>query len=96
MEKLNRAQKCSILGPQNLGSRGAPPGSAPDLLKYAHLSVRDLVPCARGKIQFCTQTLSYRHPRRIKKALQLNIRGIFLNYEQKAFSFDVIKKINLD
>ena len=31
MEKLNRAQKCSILGPQNLGS-GAPappPGSAP-------------------------------------------------------------------
>ena len=35
MEKLNRAQKCSILGPQNLGSRGPPgprgqPGSAPD------------------------------------------------------------------
>ena len=35
MEKLNRAQKCSILGPQNLGSggglgpRGTPPGSAP-------------------------------------------------------------------
>ena len=34
MEKLNRAQKCSILGPQNLGSRGGPgprgpPGSAP-------------------------------------------------------------------
>ena len=34
MEKLNRAQKCSILGPQNLGSGGArapgaPPGSAP-------------------------------------------------------------------
>ena len=25
MEKLNRAQKCSILGPQNLGS-GGPPG----------------------------------------------------------------------
>ena len=24
MEKLNRAQKWSILGPQNLGSRGAP------------------------------------------------------------------------
>ena len=23
MEKLNKAQKCSILGPQNLGSRGA-------------------------------------------------------------------------
>ena len=36
MEKLNRAQKCSILGPQNLGSGGArapgaPPGSAPEL-----------------------------------------------------------------
>ena len=35
MKKLNRAQKCSILGPQNLGSRGGPgpqgpPGSAPD------------------------------------------------------------------
>ena len=35
MEKLNRAQKCSILGPQNLGSGGArapgaPPGSAPE------------------------------------------------------------------
>ena len=33
MEKLNRAQKCPILGPQNLGSRGArvpPPGSAPE------------------------------------------------------------------
>ena len=34
MEKLNRTQKCSILGPQNLGSGGAgppgpPPGSAP-------------------------------------------------------------------
>ena len=35
VEKLNRAQKCSILGPQNLGSgggpgpRGPPPGSAP-------------------------------------------------------------------
>ena len=33
MEKLNRAQRCSILGPQNLGSRGArppgPPASAP-------------------------------------------------------------------
>ena len=36
MEKLNRAQKCSILGPQNLGSGGgpgprAPPGSAPGI-----------------------------------------------------------------
>ena len=35
VEKLNRAQKCSILGPQNLGSGGGPgppgppPGSTP-------------------------------------------------------------------
>ena len=29
MEKLNRAQKCSILGPKNLGSRAPPSGSAP-------------------------------------------------------------------
>ena len=27
MEKLNRAQKCSNLGPQNLRSRRGPPGS---------------------------------------------------------------------
>ena len=36
MEKLNRAQKCSNLGPQNLGSEGpglpGPSGSAPDSL----------------------------------------------------------------
>ena len=39
IEKLNRAQKCSILEPQNLGSRGGwapapppPPGSAPELV----------------------------------------------------------------
>ena len=37
MEKLNRAQKCSILGPQNLRSRGGPgprgpPGSAPEII----------------------------------------------------------------
>ena len=31
MEKLNRAAKCSILGPQNLGSGGGPgpPGPPP-------------------------------------------------------------------
>ena len=39
MEKLNRAQKCSILGPQNLGlggarAPGAPPGSAPVYLGW--------------------------------------------------------------
>ena len=40
MEKLNRAQKCSILGPQNLGLGGpgppGPPGSAPDLYMYVY------------------------------------------------------------
>ena len=35
MEKLNRAQKCLILGPQNLGSRGA---WAPRSLLDPHLS----------------------------------------------------------
>ena len=35
MEKLNRAQKCSILGPQNLGSGGGPPpGSAPGYAEF--------------------------------------------------------------
>ena len=43
MEKLNRAQKCSILGPQNLGSGGArapgaPPGSAPELCRLSNFS----------------------------------------------------------
>ena len=35
MEKLNRAQKCSILGPQNLGSGGALEAFAFLMLKYA-------------------------------------------------------------
>ena len=45
MEKLNRAAKCSILGPQNLGSGGgarapgAPPGSAAVYLKKNYLHV---------------------------------------------------------
>ena len=45
MEKLNRAQKCSILGPQNLGSGGGAraPGAPPwirtwDLLKSGRLA----------------------------------------------------------
>ena len=52
MEKLNRAQKCSILGPQNLGSGGGPgprgpppPGSAPGyceiIIKTAFVSSND-------------------------------------------------------
>ena len=31
VEKLNRAQKCSILGPQNLGSGGGPGPRGPPL-----------------------------------------------------------------
>ena len=31
MEKLNRAAKCSILGPQNLGSGGGPGPRGPPL-----------------------------------------------------------------
>ena len=54
MEKLNRVQKCSILGPQNLGSGGArapgaPPGSAP-----AHGEMREewqQTPCW---FEYCT------------------------------------------
>ena len=43
MEKLNRAAKCFILGPQNLGSgggpgpRGPPPGSAAAFLHCGEL-----------------------------------------------------------
>ena len=43
MEKLNRAQKCSILGPQNLGSRGGPGPRAPPLdphLVYSQICTR--------------------------------------------------------
>ena len=45
MEKLNRAQKCSILGPQNLGSSGGPgPPSPPWIRTWCYTSstiVRD-------------------------------------------------------
>ena len=37
VEKLNRAQKCSILGPQNLGSGGGPGPRPPPL--DPHLSI---------------------------------------------------------
>ena len=38
MEKLNRAAKCSILGPQNLGSGGGPgpPGPPPGSAAVSH------------------------------------------------------------
>ena len=40
MEKLNRAAKCSILGPQNLGSGGGPgpPGPPPGSAAAAYIS----------------------------------------------------------
>ena len=37
MEKLNRTQKCSILGPQNLGSRGDPWPPAPRIRTWVKL-----------------------------------------------------------
>ena len=43
MEKLNRAQKCSILGPQNLGSGGGPgPPGPPPLDPHLLLQYRKL------------------------------------------------------
>ena len=38
MEKLNRAQKCSILGPQNLGSGGGRAPGAPPWIRTCHNS----------------------------------------------------------
>ena len=61
MEKLNRAQKCSILGPQNLGSGGGPgprapsPGSAPAFLSlnsWHKFGVNDMFFHKRLKIDF--------------------------------------------
>ena len=44
MEKLNRAQKCSILGPQNLGSRGGPGPRAPPRIRShgSHFCVNNI------------------------------------------------------
>ena len=36
MEKLNRAQKCSILGPQNLGSGGGPGPRGPPWIRTCY------------------------------------------------------------
>ena len=62
MEKLNRAQKYSILGPQNLGSRGAqaPPGSAPEKKKIAkkNLSLTGLELLTLGLSVLLTSCLS--------------------------------------
>ena len=76
MEKLNRAQKCSILGPQNLGSgggpgpRGPPPGSAPGCVPASRLDgqfgSRDLCRHAneRALLLRATQTVK-RHCRNV-------------------------------
>ena len=40
MEKLNRAQKCSILGPQNLGSGGGPGPPGPPWIRTCYVSVK--------------------------------------------------------
>ena len=56
MEKLNRAQKCSILGPQNLGSGGGPgppgPPLDPHLNKQVHLELYEIKIC-QGKWYIC-------------------------------------------
>ena len=56
MEKLNRAQKCSILGPQNLGSGGTgppgpPPGSAPGLVDSTPYFLQEMAVYFDHKIQ---------------------------------------------
>ena len=55
MEKLNRAQKCSILGPQNLGSGGArapgaPPESAPEVILMMLPMLSPLTVCTNLKL----------------------------------------------
>ena len=50
MEKLNRAQKCSILGPQNLGSGGGPGPRGPPL--DPHLNQLIMLPTASNGITF--------------------------------------------
>ena len=46
MDKLNRAQKCSILGPQNLGSSGGPglhpTGTAPARIMCSRIMCSEL------------------------------------------------------
>ena len=69
MEKLNRAQKCSILGPQNLGSRGGPgprappPGSAPGAYREKLEKVLQIQTCysEKGKT-FCTLKINTKWP----------------------------------
>ena len=62
MEKLNRAQKCSIFRPQNLGSRGtqapgAPLGSAPALLPENKQSNDKMFPPSGDRTQVSHEPL---------------------------------------
>ena len=51
MEKLNRAQKCSILGPQNLGSGGArAPGAPLDPHMVIQVPIETIGLCFRDHI----------------------------------------------
>ena len=47
MEKLNRAQKCSILEPQNLGSRGGAGPPAPPWIRTWFQNLHNSLPTAR-------------------------------------------------
>ena len=55
MEKLKRAQKCSILGPQNLGSGGGPGPRGPPLDPHLILFLWDLIPLCNFANECLTQ-----------------------------------------
>ena len=83
MEKLNRAQKCSILGPQNLGSGGArapgaPPGSAPvtatQLLGY--LVFNATWKCTEGTDRYCFCWLVRSQLIRLSDALRQKVKNL--------------------
>ena len=64
MEKLNRAKKCSILGPQNLGSGGARAPGAPPWIRTC-ISSRDMESIALGYLDIEEETIkNFRDARR--------------------------------
>ena len=54
MEKINRTQKCSIWGPQNLGSRGPGPRAPPACIRTDRaLQLKVLKMLAHQACQYC-------------------------------------------